>query len=287
MELIYLDKNIHPGFIPCYKDFGPKYNGVGQHTHYQAEFIYIANGQLINTLENGTQILNPRQLTLIRAKDIHCTLPYNTTNYTSYCMCIPNIIIEKIFDLYNLDHELIISNSMPPVITLSHEEHISLIKTLNKIIAMPFSEERGQIVINLFSNIIYYISHSKNLKTSLEHTWPPFFEELVFTMSSPENFIPGLSQLKHFTNYSNEYISRCFKKYLNITPTEYINNLRLDYAVELLLNTDMNILDICFASGFKNEGHFYKLFKNRYDTSPYKFKKHNTISKNSLNQNQN
>ena len=123
--------------------------------------------------------------------------------------------------------------------------------------------------VNLISEVVFLLVNS-NSSSSLN--FPQWFSSLLLEMSKPENFKNGLTRMKEISNYSQEYLSRCFKSYLNVTPTEYINDLRLEYAAKLLTEKDSNILDICFESGFNSEGHFYYLFRKRYHITPAKYR---------------
>ncbi|WP_414705244.1 helix-turn-helix domain-containing protein [Pseudobacteroides sp.] len=71
---------------------------------------------------------------------------------------------------------------------------------------------------------------------------------------------------------------RVFKQFLNMTPTEYINNLRLKYAKHLLLTTKISVIDISLEAGFDNLSHFYHLFKEQMKTPPTQLR-HNKITK--------
>ncbi len=71
---------------------------------------------------------------------------------------------------------------------------------------------------------------------------------------------------------TKEHLSREFKKYFGITPTKFINNLKLNYSANLLTSMDESIPFISFESGFENLSHFYHLFKLKYDISPNRFR---------------
>ncbi len=71
---------------------------------------------------------------------------------------------------------------------------------------------------------------------------------------------------------SREHLTRCAKKYLKSTPSEIINELRLNYAANLLITTTTPIIDICFASGFGSVGYFYEVFKRKEGLSPKDFR---------------
>ena len=60
---------------------------------------------------------------------------------------------------------------------------------------------------------------------------------------------------------------------LNLTIPDYINDLRLNYWANCLLNSDAPILDICYECGFENVSWAYTLFKQKYGMSPLKYRK--------------
>lgn len=61
------------------------------------------------------------------------------------------------------------------------------------------------------------------------------------------------------------YLCRVFKKHLNKTPTEFINDIRIANAKLALEYTNRSILQICEEVGFDNTSHFYHLFKKDTD----------------------
>jgi len=57
------------------------------------------------------------------------------------------------------------------------------------------------------------------------------------------------------------------------TPMDYVNNMRLDEARQLLDTTDQNIETIVEMSGFNAVNTFYRLFRERYNISPAAYRK--------------
>ncbi|MBQ7642665.1 MAG: helix-turn-helix transcriptional regulator [Clostridia bacterium] len=68
-----------------------------------------------------------------------------------------------------------------------------------------------------------------------------------------------------------QYLSSQFAKIAKITFTEYLNDKRLSYAANLLLNDKCNVTEACFASGYSNLSHFIRQFKKKYNKTPGKF----------------
>jgi AraC family cel operon transcriptional repressor len=94
-------------------------------------------------------------------------------------------------------------------------------------------------------------------------------------MEKPENFILGLNSFIYLCGKTQEHISRMMNKYYNCTPSEYINNLRLQQATKLLIATEKNITDIIYEVGFNNASYFNELFKTKYGLNPKNYRKIN------------
>ena len=72
---------------------------------------------------------------------------------------------------------------------------------------------------------------------------------------------------------SSAHFLRQFKQQFDITPYQYLTECRLQAAQELLLNTEIAITDIVFASGFGNRSAVSRLFKERCGVSPLEFRR--------------
>ena len=71
---------------------------------------------------------------------------------------------------------------------------------------------------------------------------------------------------------SPNYFCRFFKKVTGLTFTQYLLNIRIDKAKELILKNNMPITDIAFTVGFENLGYFYRSFKKYTKHSPKEYR---------------
>ena len=69
------------------------------------------------------------------------------------------------------------------------------------------------------------------------------------------------------------YLSKFIKKHLGMTFTEYLNSVRLNYAVKELVNTDKPITRIALENGFSTTFLFNKCFKEVYKITPNEYRK--------------
>lgn len=71
---------------------------------------------------------------------------------------------------------------------------------------------------------------------------------------------------------STAHFSTIFKNEIGITFTDYLINIRMDYAKRLLMQTDQKIYEISIASGYDSAAYFSSAFKKYTGVSPSEFK---------------
>ncbi len=76
--------------------------------------------------------------------------------------------------------------------------------------------------------------------------------------------------LAHDVGLSTRQLERLFRRYLNRSPKRYYMELRLQKARNLLLQTDMSVINIALACGFTSPSHFSKCYRAHYNTTPYR-----------------
>ncbi len=69
------------------------------------------------------------------------------------------------------------------------------------------------------------------------------------------------------------YLSRLFKEKTGMTIGEYIRKIKLDKACKDLAYSKSTITEIALSSGFYDQSHFIRVFKQNFGTSPLKFRK--------------
>ena len=69
---------------------------------------------------------------------------------------------------------------------------------------------------------------------------------------------------------STRQLERLFRRYLNRSPKRYYMELRLQKARNLLMQTDMTVINVALACGFASPSHFSKCYRAHYNTTPYR-----------------
>lgn len=66
---------------------------------------------------------------------------------------------------------------------------------------------------------------------------------------------------------------RSFKRYMGVTPMQYITSIRMNKARELLKNTNYSIQEISGLVGYENPLYFSRIFKKQIGCSPSDYRK--------------
>lgn len=81
-----------------------------------------------------------------------------------------------------------------------------------------------------------------------------------------------LSEIADKTNFSEAAFCRYFKLRTQKTFVAFVNEIRIGYACKLLIESELNILEICYESGFKNLSNFNRQFRKMMNTNPKNYR---------------
>lgn len=81
-----------------------------------------------------------------------------------------------------------------------------------------------------------------------------------------------VKELADYLNLSESYLSRLFKKEIGIPLSQYILDLKIEKAKNLLQYSDYNIIDISNYLAFSSQSHFIKTFQKSTGVTPRKYR---------------
>ena len=164
-----------------------------------------------------------------------------------------------------------------------------------QLLASLVKEFRNMSIFNSFENII-----EKNMSTSLQAASrglagfllsmyiessfaseihiPIWFQNFLQDLQKPEIFSQRLNKIISGYNYSYPQFIRLFKKYTGRKMIDYITELRMNYAAELLVSTDKTEIEIASLVGYDSFCFFINRFKAKFGITPRKYKIENLES---------
>lgn len=242
------------------------------------EITIVTDGSVGHHINDIDQILTFGTVIYLRPQDIHYLYDLNSTEFEYINLAFTSKTLTDLLLYVGSDFNLDYFNNapLPPTIQLSSMDVSIIRRNVEQFSIIPIEDathNRKKMLFRLIIADLFY----KYIQTTMEETLvqPLWLKDLLYEMNNPDNFSQGIPRLEELSGKSSSYICRTFKEYLQITPTEYINDQRLNYCANWLIHSDMEIIDIAMDAGFNNLSHFYHLFKEKYHVSPKQYRKAN------------
>jgi AraC-like DNA-binding protein len=86
------------------------------------------------------------------------------------------------------------------------------------------------------------------------------------------------AQLANMICLSEDRFGHLFREGVGKPPLQYINDMRLKSALNLLKTGPQTVTEVADAVGFRDYNHFGRLFRKRYGCTPYEVKSGKVIS---------
>ncbi len=83
----------------------------------------------------------------------------------------------------------------------------------------------------------------------------------------------SLAQVAELAHMNEAAFCRYFKAQTGKTLTQYLIDLRIRHACELLSKGETSVTEVCFEVGFENVSHFIQAFKKQRNQTPYAFRR--------------
>ena len=258
----------------------PDYPVVTTHWHEEAEFTLITEGQALYHIDLAEYPVEAGDLLFIPPLVLHSISlqEYPKISSETYVFHM-NFLGGNSTDICSTRYLTPLMNqefSMPYLIKPEHPAYASLRKIFNQIYSLYGAAVPGYELAlkSLFLQTIFLLlQYSKRNLSSDTGTSSDKLKQVLdyIEVHYAENItISELAKLCYFSDY---HFMRFFKKHMNMTCMEYINNLRLEKSVELFEQGNTSILDVSLSTGFHNLSYFHKVFKRKYHMTPKSFLK--------------
>lgn len=171
------------------------------------------------------------------------------------------------------------SNSKSSGVVVSSDVIAKFIESLEFYFQNPSLVNNDLLELKI-KELILLLVQSKNVNSILELVADLYSANTVRVREVIELHLFSnlkLEQLAKLCNLSLSSFKRKFKKEFEDSPTNYINEKRLEKAKELLSITDLPINEIAYKTGFQDSLYFTRLFKNKIGMPPTIYRIENSL----------
>jgi YesN/AraC family two-component response regulator len=138
-------------------------------------------------------------------------------------------------------------------------------KAIRYLLLNDSANKKSSSSINDLFLYCYHFIADQSISNSIEYINEHFTENV------------DLKKLAAIEHYNISYYSEWFKNKMKLSPVEYIQNLRVKKAKELLLNSNLTILQISQMVGYEHNSSFTRVFKYLEKITPAEFRKNQKI----------
>lgn len=270
-EIVHYDNDL-PAKV-MYLNLSSATHKTELHCHKEPEIVYVTNGIAECQKDGEKFLLFPGQFMFFNSEEVHIVAPKkgNSTNI---------IIVQLSYEymrLFNtsIDEVTFFTNKSQ----LAQEQLSMVLDQLANINHKKDNYERLLLasIVNKICYILFTYCIEKKANSGVATTSNA---ELAYTKIAiayiNENFrnkitLPELSKL---VNLSPSYFSKYFKSVTQVNFTEYLANLRLEYALHDVTLNNVNVSDAAKQNGFANVKAFITQCKKVYGYTPAQYKKH-------------
>lgn len=243
------------------------------HCHEYYEIFLMIKGNALHQVNGKTNRISAGTLIFIRKDDIHDYMSVDGS-FELANLAFSEDTARTLFDYLGsgFPSDSLLLAKYPPEVHLSENETKRLYLKMAELNTVNFSDSEKlkfkmrKLICDIFSD--YFESPSE-----ANSDIPFWLENACRKMHDPRNFIEGKERLFTIAGKTREHTTRCMKKYYGTTPSDYVNELRLLYAANLLISSNLNATEICYECGFQNVSWFYNEFSKRFGVTPGHYKR--------------
>ncbi|HKK96418.1 MAG TPA: AraC family transcriptional regulator [Anaerovoracaceae bacterium] len=145
----------------------------------------------------------------------------------------------------------IINSEMDIIVKLSDVENYHQLKT-----------ESTNLIIKISKNLLtsVYDGNSKIVSNAIKYVNSNYAKRIT------------LKDIEDNMHVNSSYFSSLFKNEMGVTFISYINQVKIDYACNLLKDSNLSIIDIALEIGFDDQSYFTKVFKKQCSMTPKEYR---------------
>lgn len=237
------------------------YNCMGRETitSYDFESVTIGNDEL-----------------LFLPKDMYLVSDFIKTNKSlkAFLFFFNDDIIDKFLSTKKLNKKILESK----VNFYKMEVSDAIVEYINSITTISKNQYKSKYFLELKLLELLHIIDSTDKDNKLVQSF------LTRNINKEKRNIESLMKQHYLNNFTmKDYallsgrslstFHRDFKSNTNMTPKQYLLNLKLEYANKALIESEKSVSAISYEIGYENISHFIKAFKNRYKITPKQLSK--------------
>ena len=242
---------------------------IDLHSHSHYEIYFLTKGKRRFFLSNTLYSLTAPVIIIIPPYTMHKT---EGDAFERFNLNVSTSYLDE-FQKYTLTRKALLP------ISLNDKNKAEFVKILEKATKVDKQSKFAENIIkSLFSYLIMLISELDDCALhpaiSINKDVPPVVLKVIDYLNTHYFDKITLSSIANKFYVSKGSLIYSFNKFMDCSPIDYLLNIRLTKAKELLLNSKKSIGEISELCGFSSANYFGLIFKQKEKLSPANYKKY-------------
>jgi AraC-like DNA-binding protein len=253
-----------------------------KHTHNYVEMVYMCDGKTKHLINDCEVILNKGELLLLNQNATQEIFPAGEQDIAVNFIIWPQFFdttIKMIGEEENLIRDFLVGclreqNNGAGYLHFQVADILPIQNLIENLIWTLVNHQANKRSINQLTMAILFlqlVNHTETLQYDPRYTRQQLMLSVLRYVE--EQYCSGtLQDIASDLHYDVCWLSREIKKQSGQTFTQLIQNKRLSQAAFLLKNTNMKVIEISESVGYENLSYFHRIFEQRFDMSPRKYR---------------
>lgn len=240
------------------------------HHHDYYELFLVEEGRARHWINGRLEPLSVGDLVFIRPQDTHRFEPDPSLGFR---------ILNTMFRCESADHLLaryradlagrFFWSSDPAPVTM-HLEGPVLERVTNTTLTLSASQ---RTLVRIESYLMALMTSALDEMPDVPRAAPGWLVDACHAVARPDVFRQGVSGFFAAAARGQEHVCRQTRRFLGVTPTQYVNRIRIQHAAMLLGSTTVPLEQVALDCGFENMSYFHRLFKEHYGATPKDYRR--------------
>ncbi|WP_270516008.1 AraC family transcriptional regulator [Lactobacillus johnsonii] len=254
---------------------------IAPHWHRGIELSYVERGRIDDFLINKQHYSsNSGTILIVNTQEIHSIRDFENNNGLALSIIFPYDYVVNLYPA--IAHQIIKINDTTKFNSKQKLSYLKLQGLLGQFIKVYFLDiptkylEQQRLIDEILCLLLNDFTEEKRDQQRISGRKAYIINRLQYITQYVNNHYQeelNLTLIANQCNISKEYLARFFKKEMELTVENYINNVRAEHAYHELKNSKNNLTQIAINNGFSSIRAMNRAFDKLYGESASKIKK--------------